>query len=77
MLKYFDILDEAIKRDPEMNAIKVTALRFDGTLDSEERRQARKYFANPENHSPILITDGAGGAGLSLTAGSKIIQCEP
>jgi SNF2 family DNA or RNA helicase len=77
MLQYLDILYEAIKRDPAMTAAKVTPLRFDGTLDSEERRQVCTDFANPESHSPILVTVGAGGAGPNLTAGTKVIQCEP
>jgi SNF2 family DNA or RNA helicase len=77
MLKYLDILDEAIKRDPACVRRKVTALRFDGTIDAAERNRVRHSFSNPKNNSPILITAGSGGAGMNLTAGSKIIQCEP
>jgi SNF2 family DNA or RNA helicase len=77
MLKYLDILDEAIKRDPACVRRKVTALRFDGTLDAAERIRIRQSFSNPNSNAPILITAGSGGAGMNLTAGSKIIQCEP
>jgi SNF2 family DNA or RNA helicase len=77
MLKYLDILDEAIKRDPACVQKKVTALRFDGTLDAAERIEARQSFSDPKSNAPILITAGSGGAGMNLTAGSKIIQCEP
>lgn len=48
-----------------------------GTLDAAERIQVRQSFSNPESNAPILITAGSGGAGMNLTAGSKIIQCEP
>lgn len=77
MLKYLDILDEAIKRDPACVQRKVTALRFDGTIDAAERSRVRQSFSNPKSNAAILITAGSGGAGMSLTAGSKIIQCEP
>jgi SNF2 family DNA or RNA helicase len=76
MLKYLDILDEVIKRDGILIQRGVP-LRFDGSLDTAERLQVRSAFADPRTNSPLLITAGSGGAGMNLTSGSKIIQCEP
>jgi hypothetical protein len=48
----------------------------DGTKDDDERVHVRAVFANPGKTEPILITAGAGGAGMNLTAGTHLIQTE-
>lgn len=77
LLKFLDILDEAIRRDPYLSKQKITPLRFDSTLDTAERLRVRAEFSSPQHRNVMLITPGAGGAGMNLTAASKVIQCEP
>ena len=40
------------------------------------RKAIETEFADPSNDRPLLITAGAGGVGLNLTAASVVIQCE-
>lgn len=74
-LKFLDVLGEAIRRDKSLSGM--VPLQFNGTLSSEQRSFSQKTFNNPTNDRPIFITAGSGGAGLNLTGGSQIIQCEP
>lgn len=69
-LKFLDILDMALQRR------NIFALRFDGGKSDEERRRTRQKFQTTSPHVPLLITAGSGGAGINLTAGSQLIQCE-
>jgi len=74
-LKFLDILIEAIRRDKVLCTR--VPLQFNGTLTSEQRSFSQNQFNHPANDRPIFITGGSGGAGLNLTGGSQIIQCEP
>lgn len=69
-LKFLDLVEEALLRQ------KTPCLRFDGTKDDDERLHIRAVFANLGKTEPILITAGAGGAGMNLTAGTHLIQTE-
>lgn len=76
LLRFLDLLDEAIRRNEILASQNVGPLRFDGTCDIEDRKRVRTTFAEKQRNDILLITPGAGGAGLNLIAGSKIIQCE-
>lgn len=71
-VRFLDLLDIALQRDRN-----VRALRFDGTLDSEERVKVLHEFGRPGLNTPLLITPGSCGAGLNLVAGTHVVFCEP
>ena len=70
-LKFLDIVDEAFLRK-----FQVQYLRYDGTIMPSQRHSIEVKFAAPENQKPLLITAGAGGVGLNITAASVVIQTE-
>ena len=74
-LKFLDMLGEAIRRKSALSDM--VPLQFNGTLSSDQRSFSQKAFNDPTNKRPIFVTAGSGGAGLNLTGGSQIIQCEP
>ena len=74
-LKFLDMLGEANRRSSGSSM--AVPLQFNGTLTSEQRSFSQNTFNDPANKRPIFITAGSGGAGLNLTGGSQIIQCEP
>ncbi|KAI4264469.1 MAG: hypothetical protein L6R42_000428 [Xanthoria sp. 1 TBL-2021] len=71
-LKYLDILAEVLTRGSN----NVHVLRFDGTKSSTERGTFRRNYSDAAAGATMLIIAGSGGAGMNLTAGSHMIQCE-
>ncbi|EXJ57118.1 hypothetical protein A1O7_07462 [Cladophialophora yegresii CBS 114405] len=74
-LKFLDMLGEAMRRSSTLSD--TVPLQFNGTLNSHQRSFSQKSFNDENNKRPIFVTAGSGGAGLNLTGGSQIIQCEP
>lgn len=73
--KFLDMLDEALQR---RLGRAINIIRFDGELSVTERTMARHMFevsASPQ--TIILVTSGAGGTGINLSAASVVIQAEP
>lgn len=76
-LKFLDIVAEALRRLNDEGA-DIQCLRFDGTMDGSERMTSRFTFRKSQSaQTIILITAGAGGAGMNLTSASIVVQCEP
>ncbi|KAH0544431.1 hypothetical protein FGG08_001458 [Glutinoglossum americanum] len=73
-LRFLDILEQALQRKSKPNQ---AILRFDGTLDNEERTAVKSRFNNIKSSVILLISSGAGGAGLNLASGEHIVRCEP
>lgn len=69
-LRYLDLLDIAL-RDRG-----IVAFRYDGTVHTSMRSRVQEQFQTTENCRPILMTVGAGGIGLNLTAANIMILCE-
>ncbi|KAK2049529.1 hypothetical protein LZ31DRAFT_457220, partial [Colletotrichum somersetense] len=55
----------------------VSVLRFDGTMAQKARDGVRKQVQEGGKPCVILISAGAGGVGLTLTACNHIILTEP
>ncbi|PMD25704.1 hypothetical protein NA56DRAFT_383508 [Hyaloscypha hepaticicola] len=70
-LKFLDILEEALKR-----AVRIQALRFDGTAGQRQRLHVQQRFKDSGPEVPLLMTAGAGAYSLNITDTSIIIQCE-
>lgn len=70
-LRFLDIIEEALKRQ-----YGVECLRYDGTVLQSLRKGIESKYADPTNKKPLLITAGAGGVGLNITAASVVIQTE-
>jgi SNF2 family DNA or RNA helicase len=70
-IKVLDILERCLRVDQG-----VACLRFDSTVNRQGRLVIQKKFADPTNEYILLITAGAGGTGLNITAASIIIQTE-
>jgi SNF2 family DNA or RNA helicase len=71
-LKVLDIFATALK---EKHGVK--SLRYDGTLDTDEREAVRSKFSECSRDVPMMITASAGGVGLNITDASIIIQDGP
>lgn len=52
-------------------------VRLDGTMTLSARKKALESFADDNNITVLLVTIGAGGVGLNLTAASKVYIMEP
>jgi len=76
-LKLLDIIAEALERlGKKDNGIQ--CLRFDGTMDASARISSRYMFRRSQSPTTVmLITAGAGGAGMNLNSASIVIQAEP
>ena len=70
-LKFLDIIEEAFSR-----TFAIPCLRYDGTVPPSQRRGIEVRFAAVHNDMPLLITAGACGVGLNITAASIVIQTE-
>ncbi len=73
-LKFLDVLGEAMRRSSTLSDM--VPLQFNGTLNTHQRSFSQNSFNDETNKRPIFVTAGSGGAGLNLTGGSQIIQCE-
>lgn len=51
--------------------------RLDGTMSLSARKKALESFADDDSITVLLVTIGAGGVGLNLTAASKVYIMEP
>ena len=51
--------------------------RLDGKMSRKDRKAALKTFSDDRNTEIILVSLGAGGVGLNLTAGSRVYMMEP
>ncbi|KAF3482819.1 transcription termination factor 2 [Arthroderma uncinatum] len=51
--------------------------RLDGTMSLKQRNTAIETFSTDDSITILLVTIGAGGVGLNLTAGSKVYIMEP
>ena len=60
-----------------LTANNITYARLDGGMSRRNRTAAIDEFTNNPDTTVILITIGAGGLGLNLTAGSKVFVMEP
>jgi SNF2 family DNA or RNA helicase len=54
----------------------VSTCRLDGSMNTKERAKSVKSFQEGETRV-ILVTHGAGGTGLNLTAGTHVVLFEP
>jgi SNF2 family DNA or RNA helicase len=54
-----------------------TYTRLDGSMARKQRAQALETFRDDPNVHVILVSIGAGGLGLNLTAASKVFVMEP
>ncbi|KAL8879045.1 MAG: hypothetical protein Q9198_003268 [Flavoplaca austrocitrina] len=70
-LMYLDMLDELFGR---RSSFKI--FRFDDTKASDEREHIKESYSNARAGATMLITPGAGGAGMNLVSASHVIQCE-
>jgi len=70
-LRFLDILFVAFKKRKGFEAH-----RYDGTVSDVGREVVRSQFQTGDPKVPLLITCGAGGVAINLTAASKLIQCE-
>lgn len=70
-LKFLDILSKGLKE-----RLQIEALRFDGTVNQTDRQMVRQRFDEAHPSVPLLITAGAGGVGLNITAASIVMQTE-
>ncbi|OBT86746.1 hypothetical protein VE02_06279 [Pseudogymnoascus sp. 03VT05] len=70
-LKYLDIIDEVLQQ-----GMAITPLRYDGSVSVSQRPDIEERFKTCAPEIPLLITGGAGGVGLILTAGSIVVQLE-
>jgi SNF2 family DNA or RNA helicase len=69
-LRYLDLVDLALRQR------QIGAFRYDGTVPSSQRSKIQEQFSSSQNTRPILMTVGAGGIGLNLTAANVMILCE-
>lgn len=71
-VEFLDLVAEAFIR-----TTKTLAFRFDGTVKEGDRHTTRGAWSNSKSpHPPILVTAGAGGAGMNLQAGNHVVRCE-
>jgi SNF2 family DNA or RNA helicase len=73
-LRFLDLLAEVLTHMDD----KPSVYRFDGEQTPVRRGITRFMFseANEDDFSIMLVTAGAGGAGINLSAASIVIQCE-
>jgi len=55
----------------------ITYPRLDGSMPSKARGKALETFRDDAEIEVILVSIGAGGVGLNLTAASKVFMMEP
>lgn len=70
--KFVNVLDlfyTALRKKKGVNGI-----RYDGLMSTEARDQAQLAFAECKPEIPLFLSADAGGLGISLTAGSVLIQ---
>lgn len=76
-LTVLDIIERALEEAEKDNATGVRVLRFDGTMSHAKRDKVRhEVQSNSTTPCVILLTAGAGGVGLTLTAANHVILCE-
>lgn len=75
-LKYLDLLREALHRQSKLHDIQTFS--FNGQMDQQERELEKIRFAEADLNklNVLLVTAGAGGAGVNLTSASVVIQAE-
>ena len=74
-LQFLDIVGETIRQQHVDDTL---VLCFNGTMDGNERVAAGySFYKSQYRQTVMLITAGAGGAGLYLRPASVIIQTEP
>ncbi|KAK1973764.1 P-loop containing nucleoside triphosphate hydrolase protein [Colletotrichum cereale] len=71
--RFLDIVGVAIQRDSDIH---FQALRFDGSLDREERDRRATAFDEDRDLPVMMVSKGAGGVGMDFSVASHIIQCE-
>lgn len=69
-VRFLDIVSIALEE------IGVETLRYDGSLNSKQRKAVQDQFALQKGQKPLLMTAGAGGVGLNLSAASVVVQLE-
>lgn len=70
-LLFLDLVSEMLRRE-----FNISAIDFNGSLDDDERRQATDRFQGGGEGTVVLLTPGAGGAGINLQTAEVVIQCE-
>ncbi|KAF4780876.1 hypothetical protein HER10_EVM0003842 [Colletotrichum scovillei] len=76
-LTVLDIIERALEEAEKDDAIGVRVLRFDGSMSHAKRDKVRhEVQSNSTTPCVILLTAGAGGVGLTLTAANHVILCE-
>jgi SNF2 family DNA or RNA helicase len=73
-LKFLFILEEAIIRCYPGQGVRI--LRYDGTMSAVDRQIALENFQAAPPSAVMLMTPGAGGAGLNITCASILILCQ-
>jgi SNF2 family DNA or RNA helicase len=75
-LKFLDILRNALERTARRGAIGI--VEFSGTMDIMSRANTlRRFNVKPLIPSILLMTIGAGGAGLTIPGANRLIIGEP
>lgn len=69
-VRFLDIVSIALEE------IGVETLLYDGSLNSKQRKAVQDQFALQKGQKPLLMTAGAGGVGLNLSAASVVVQLE-
>ena len=69
---HLDLIEIALKDNGLMGYT-----RLDGTMTLAARKKALDAFGGDDNVTVLLVTIGAGGVGLNLTAASKVYVMEP
>lgn len=72
-VQLLDVIAEVLSR-PEYGT--VAAIRFDGDCDDTDRAMAIDDFRGASCDRPMLISTGAGGAGVNLAFANQVILCE-
>ncbi|UQC85522.1 uncharacterized protein CLUP02_11020 [Colletotrichum lupini] len=76
--KVLDVVEKSLQHRYEKGngTLLPDVLRFDGTKSQKYRDEVRLQVQNDDKAATVLITLGAGGVGLTLTAAHNVILCE-
>ncbi|KAJ2987932.1 hypothetical protein NUW58_g4238 [Xylaria curta] len=73
-----DIIHKALKRIPKAGPDRFKIVEFNGTILSvNDRAEILRRFNQPGQPAILLLSAGAGGTGLNIAGGSRLIMCEP
>lgn len=70
-LRFLDIISYALK-----SVLQIDCIRFDGSIDKDQKRNAQQRFTDAVGPKILLITSGSGGVGLNMQSASIVVQIE-